>query len=51
MTTAYTVTVDYRHGTPHIVDRVPLLSPLHDENAAYLKAKQVIMGHMLGLTA
>jgi 3,4-dihydroxy 2-butanone 4-phosphate synthase/GTP cyclohydrolase II len=35
----------------HIVERVPLISPLHDENAAYLKAKQVIMGHMLGLTA
>ena len=34
-----------------IVERVPLNSPLHDENAAYLKAKQVIMGHMLGLTA
>jgi 3,4-dihydroxy 2-butanone 4-phosphate synthase/GTP cyclohydrolase II len=33
-----------------IVERVPLISPLHDENAAYLKAKQVIMGHMLGLT-
>jgi 3,4-dihydroxy 2-butanone 4-phosphate synthase/GTP cyclohydrolase II len=35
----------------HIVERVPLVSPLHDENAAYLKAKQVIMGHMLGLAA
>ena len=34
-----------------IVERVPLVSPLHDENAAYLKAKQVLMGHMLGLTA
>ena len=32
-----------------IAERVPILSPLHDENAAYLKAKQVIMGHMLGL--
>jgi len=38
------------HGL-HIAERVPLISPLHDENAAYLKAKQVIMGHMLGLTA
>ena len=34
-----------------IVERVPLISPLHDENAAYLKAKQVLMGHVLGLTA
>jgi 3,4-dihydroxy 2-butanone 4-phosphate synthase/GTP cyclohydrolase II len=33
-----------------IVERVPLVSPMHDENAAYLRAKQVIMGHMLGLT-
>jgi len=33
------------------VERVALVSPMHDENAAYLKAKQVIMGHMLGLTA
>ena len=35
----------------HIVERVPLVSPLHDENAAYLKAKQVLMGHMLGLAS
>ena len=34
-----------------IVERVPLISSLHDENAAYLKAKQVLMGHILGLTA
>jgi 3,4-dihydroxy 2-butanone 4-phosphate synthase/GTP cyclohydrolase II len=34
-----------------IVERVPLVSPLHEENVAYLKAKQVIMGHMLGLPA
>ncbi len=34
-----------------IVERVPLVSSLHDENAAYLKAKQVLMGHMLGLPA
>jgi 3,4-dihydroxy 2-butanone 4-phosphate synthase/GTP cyclohydrolase II len=33
----------------HIVERVPLISPLHEENAAYLTAKQVVMGHMLGL--
>ena len=35
----------------HIVGRVPLVSPPHEENAAYLKAKQVIMGHMLDLPA
>ena len=34
-----------------IVERVPLVSSFHDENAAYLKAKQVLMGHMLGLPA
>ena len=34
-----------------IVERVPLISSLHDENAAYMKAKQVLMGHMLGLAA
>ena len=34
-----------------IVERVPLVSSIHDENAAYLKAKQVLMGHMLGLAA
>jgi 3,4-dihydroxy 2-butanone 4-phosphate synthase/GTP cyclohydrolase II len=34
-----------------IVERVALISSLHDENAAYMKAKQVLMGHMLGLTA
>jgi 3,4-dihydroxy 2-butanone 4-phosphate synthase / GTP cyclohydrolase II len=34
-----------------IVERVPLVAPLHQENAAYLMAKQVIMGHMLGLPA
>ncbi len=34
-----------------IVERVPLVSPLHDENAAYLKAKQVLLGHMLGLAS
>ena len=34
-----------------IVERVPLISAFHDENAAYLKAKQVLMGHMLGLSA
>jgi len=34
-----------------IVERVPLVLPVHEENAAYLKAKQVIMGHMLGLPA
>ena len=33
----------------HIVERVPLISPPHEENAAYLKAKQVLMGHLLGL--
>jgi len=35
----------------HIVERVPLLSAPHDENGAYLQAKQAIMGHMLGLPA
>ena len=34
-----------------IVERVPLISSLHDENAAYMKAKQVLMGQMLGLAA
>jgi 3,4-dihydroxy 2-butanone 4-phosphate synthase/GTP cyclohydrolase II len=34
----------------HIVERVPLVSPPQDENAAYLMAKQVIMGHILGLS-
>jgi hypothetical protein len=34
----------------HIVERVPLVSPPQDENAAYLMAKQVIMGHMLGMS-
>jgi len=34
-----------------IVERVPLVSSFHDENAAYLTAKQVLMGHMLGLPA
>ncbi len=34
-----------------IVERVSLVSPLHDENAAYMKAKQVLLGHMLGLTS
>jgi GTP cyclohydrolase II len=32
-----------------IVERVPLISELHRENAAYLMAKQVLMGHTLGL--
>lgn len=35
----------------HIVERVPLVTPPQDENAAYLKTKQIIMGHMLGLPA
>lgn len=35
----------------HIVERVPLVSPPQNENAAYLKTKQIIMGHMLGLPA
>jgi 3,4-dihydroxy 2-butanone 4-phosphate synthase/GTP cyclohydrolase II len=33
----------------HVVERVPLISQPHDENSAYLKTKQLIMGHMLGL--
>ena len=33
----------------HIAERVPLVSPPQDENAAYLMAKQVIMGHTLEL--
>jgi 3,4-dihydroxy 2-butanone 4-phosphate synthase/GTP cyclohydrolase II len=35
----------------HIVEGVPLVSPPQTENAAYLMAKQVIMGHRLGLQA
>jgi 3,4-dihydroxy 2-butanone 4-phosphate synthase / GTP cyclohydrolase II len=32
-----------------IVERVPLTSTPHAENEAYLRTKQVLMGHMLGL--
>jgi len=32
-----------------VTARVPLISALHIENAAYLKTKQIVMGHMLGL--
>jgi 3,4-dihydroxy 2-butanone 4-phosphate synthase/GTP cyclohydrolase II len=35
----------------HIAERVPLVSPPHEENAAYLRTKQLLMGHMLGLAA
>ena len=38
------------HGL-QIVERVPLIGAVQAENAAYLKAKQVIMGHRLGLHA
>jgi 3,4-dihydroxy-2-butanone 4-phosphate synthase len=93
MGTAYTVTVDYRHGTStgisaadraatlralvdpqavpsdfnrpglmtnnplkheglaefglDIVERVPLVTAAHNENAAYLTAKQRLFGHLL----
>ena len=33
----------------HISERIPLLVPVDDENGAYLRAKQLILGHMLGL--
>jgi 3,4-dihydroxy 2-butanone 4-phosphate synthase/GTP cyclohydrolase II len=33
-----------------IRERVPLLSPPRAENMAYLKAKEIILGHMLGLS-
>jgi 3,4-dihydroxy 2-butanone 4-phosphate synthase/GTP cyclohydrolase II len=33
----------------HISERVPLLAPVDDENGAYLRAKQIILGHVLGL--
>ena len=39
-------TVDY--GL-RIVERVPLVSEFHGENAGYMMAKQVLMGHTLGL--
>jgi len=32
-----------------VVERVPLITPLHPENAAYLGAKQAKLGHLLGL--
>jgi len=33
----------------HISERIPLLAPVDAENRAYLQAKQLILGHRLGL--
>jgi 3,4-dihydroxy 2-butanone 4-phosphate synthase/GTP cyclohydrolase II len=33
-----------------VVERVPLVTPVHADNASYLSAKQAKLGHLLGIT-